>query len=210
MLALLIFGVALLVIGAVTKISDYPNVATPATNDLFILASGATNKNIRYDQLKTAINAGVSSTNVTNEVINSTTINVTTQNFYLAKGARVIITNDLLFNWATLTLSGTNVSAVNLTNASLFKLTLTTNGFLPEPINFPGTNQGAVFQLHIAQDGTGSRSLTATNSAWVLSGSGTSTNAVLALNTNANAVTVLTFATSPFNATKVYGVVTPF
>jgi len=49
-----------------------------------------------------------------------------------------------------------------------------------------------------------------TNSAWVMAGSGTATNAVVALNTNANSVTVLTFVTSPFSAAQVYGtLVTP-
>lgn len=41
----------------VVKVSQFPNVATPAATDLFLLASTTTNKNIRYDQLKSSINA---------------------------------------------------------------------------------------------------------------------------------------------------------
>jgi len=145
------------------------------------------------------------------DVFNATTVNSTTINYHVSKGGHLTVTNDLLFAFETLTFSsGTNVSTLNLTNSTMFKLTLTTNGFLTAPINFPGTNFGGAYQIHIAQDGTGGWSLMATNGGWVISGSGTSTNAVLGLNTNANAVTVLTFSTSPFTASKVYGVVTSF
>jgi len=49
--------VALLLTAAtiVIKISQFPSVTTPANGDLFLLASGATNKNIRYDNLKASI-----------------------------------------------------------------------------------------------------------------------------------------------------------
>lgn len=133
-------------------------------------------------------------------------------NFFAIKGShnQVVITQTLQFAWSTLTLSGSNVPAPNLTNSTLFKLTLTTNGFLPAPVSFPGTNFGQTYQIHIAQDGSGGRSLMVTNGGWNISGYGTSTNPILALNTNANAITVLTFATSPFNSTTAYGIVTPF
>src|SRR2546425_2297527 len=44
----------------VTKVSQYPNVTTPGTNDFFLLAitnAPATNHNIKYSALKAAINA---------------------------------------------------------------------------------------------------------------------------------------------------------
>lgn len=131
-----------------------------------------------------------------------------TNNFFLSgKGNTLVITQTVQFAWTTLTMSGSNVSALNLTNGSFFKLTLTNDAFMVAPINFPGTNFGATYQVHAIQDGPGGHSLTLTNSSYVMAGSGTSTNAVAALNTNANAVTVLTFVTSPFSATKLYGVV---
>lgn len=131
----------------------------------------------------------------------------TNQFFQSGKGNTLIITQVVQFAWTTLTMTGSNVSAMNLTNGSFYKLTLTNDAFMVAPVNFPGTNFGATYQVHAAQDGTGGRTLMLTNGSYVMSGSGTSTNAVVGLNTNANAVTVLTFATSPFTATKLYGVV---
>lgn len=138
-------------------------------------------------------------------VINSTT----TSNLYVVNGKNntLIVTNYVQMPWTTLTMSGSNVSTMDFASASMFKLTLTNNGFINVPSNLPGTNLSQVVQLAVAQDGTGGRSLTLTNSAYVISGFGTSTNAVIGLTTNANAVTILTFVTSPFSATKVYGVV---
>ena len=137
----------------------------------------------------------------------ATTINVTTQNFTVGKGGSLTITNNVLFPWTTLTLTGTNVSQMNLTNTA-FKLTLTANGFIGTPTGFPSSNLLHTFQLHVLQDATGSRSLTITNGTFIMAGSGTSTNAVASLNTNAGAVTVLTFASSPFDSSKIHGVVT--
>lgn len=131
-----------------------------------------------------------------------------TNNYFLSgRGNTLIITQVVQFAWNTLTMSGSNVSAMNLTNSSFFKLTLTNDAFMVAPINFPGTNFGSTFQVHAIQDGTGGRTITLTNGSFVMAGSGTSSNAVPTINTNANAVTVLTFATSPHNSTKLYGVV---
>jgi hypothetical protein len=117
-----------------------------------------------------------------------------------------VFTNYIQFPWTTLTMSGSNVSTINLSAGSMFKLTLTNNAFIGAPSGLPGTNQGQIIQVHLAQDGTGGRTLMLTNSGWVLSGSGTSTNAIPSVSTNANAVSVLTFSTSPFSATLLYGV----
>lgn len=150
----------------------------------------------------------VTYTNVTVTTVNSTTINSTTINATVAKGGHLTITNEVIFPFATLTMSGSNISTMSLTNASAFKVTLTNNAFLGAPTDLPGTNFLQSFQLFVAQDGTGARTLTLTNGYWVVAGSGTSTNAVPSITTNANAVTILTFSTSPF-ANKAYGVVTP-
>lgn len=51
-------GLSLLAVAATVKISEYPAVTSPGNTDQFILASGATNKNITYANLKTAVNTG--------------------------------------------------------------------------------------------------------------------------------------------------------
>ena len=152
-------------------------------------------------------------TTVTNTIINSTTINSTTINsttniFNTAKGGHLTITNYVLFPWTTLAYSGSNVT-VNLTN-SMFKLTLTNDAFFVAPTGLPGTNLAQTIQVHLLQDGTGGRTVTLTNSAWLMAGAGASTNAVPTITTNANAVTILTFVSSPFDANKLYGVPSPF
>lgn len=237
---------ALMAATTVTKISQYPQVTTPADTDLFLLASGSTNKNIKYSDVKSSINAtnvngsGTSNrlatwagTNKLTSLANGTegfvlgisngiptwvavggaggTTNyfditiISNAIFLSGKGNTLIITNNIQFPWNTLTMSGSNVSTLNLTN-TLFKLTLTNDAFIGIPTGFPGTNVGHTIQIHVAQDGTGGRSLMMTNASWVLSGSGTSTNAVVPLTTNANAVTILTWVTSPFSSSKLYGV----
>jgi len=130
-------------------------------------------------------------------------------NGVLAAGT-VVVTNYVRMPWTTLTMTGSNVSSIDFAAASMFKVTLTNDAFFVAPSNLPGTNSAQTIQVHVLQDATGTRTLTMTNSAWVMAGSGTATNAVVALNTNANSVTVLTFVTSPFSATQVYGtLVTP-
>jgi len=64
---ILLFFVAAVLMAAtvVKKVSDFPSVTTPGTNDLFLLASGATNKNIKYSDLRTSIRGG------TNQAANS-------------------------------------------------------------------------------------------------------------------------------------------
>lgn len=174
--------------------------------------NGRTNRlSIANDQLLldgVAISGSSESAPVTN--FYATTINVTTQNFVLGNGAKLTITNYVRFPFSTLTLTGTNVSAISLTNSMAFKLILTGNAFFAAPTDFPGTNLLQTIQLHLQQDSTGSRSIMFTNSAWVLAGSGESTNAQPTINTNANGVTILTFASSPFFSGKLYGVPTAF
>lgn len=130
----------------------------------------------------------------------------TNQFFVSGKGNTLIITNNIQFPYTTLTFSGTNVSQMNFTN-SAFKLTLTTNAFIGTPTGFPGTSLMQTHLLHVQQDGTGSKTLTLTNGSFIMNGSGTSTNAVLTINTNANAYTVISFSSTPFEASKMVGVV---
>ncbi len=265
--AALLMGAALIV----KKVSDYPNVTVPGTNDFFLLSitnAPGTNHNIKYSALKAAINAtnltlSVNATNantpnlqdsatvtwsksgsnlvataaggnVTNTyntivttnltVLNSLTVsnitvtnvtvqnNLTVSNLYTVNGNHntLIVTNYVQMPWTTLTLSGTNVSALNLAAGTMFKLTLTNNAYFGVPSGLPGTSLAQSIQLFLLQDGTGTRTVTMTNSAWILAGSGASTNAVPTINTNANGVTVLTFVTSPFSSTLLYGVPTAF
>lgn len=166
--------------------------------------SGETNRlSIANDQLLLD-GVAVASTGNTTNIFDTTII---TNNFFISgKGNTLIITNNIQFPYTTLTFSGTNVSQMNFTN-SAFKLTLTTNAFIGTPTGFPGTSLMQTHLLHVQQDGTGSKTLTLTNGSFIMNGSGTSTNAVLTINTNANAYTVISFSSTPFEASKMVGVV---
>src|SRR5256885_1986611 len=71
-LALLVLGLALMAIGAavITKTSQFPQVTAPGTNDLFFLGvpgtggvftavAGATNNQIKYSDLRSAIRTNI-------------------------------------------------------------------------------------------------------------------------------------------------------
>lgn len=175
-----------------------------------ISISGKTNK-ISLSSTNTLLLDGqplvTGGTTVTNNVINSTTINVTSNNFTVGKGGHLTITNNILFPYTTLTFSGTNVSQMNLTNTA-FVLTLTTNAFIGTPTGFPGTGLMGTYMIHVKQDAAGLLTLTLTNGSFIVNGSGTSTNAVLGILTNANAYSLVTLTSSPFEASKVMAVVT--
>ncbi len=151
----------------------------------------------------------VSNISVTNITVQN---NLTVSNLYTVNGNHsfIIVTNALKMPFTTLTMSGSNVSAMDFNAASMWKVTATNDMFIGAPSNLPGTNLNQTAQLFILQDGTGGRIVTFTNSAWLISGSGASTNATPTIQTNAGSQTIVTFSTSPFSATKVYGVVTPF
>ena len=229
----------------ITKVSQYPNVTTPGTNDFILLAitnAPGTNHNIKYKDLKAAINstnvngsgtattvAYWSGTNTLGAIpdgepgfvltINSGgdleflpvaggagdtnifDITIVTNNIFISgKGNTLVITNYIRLPVTTLTLTGTNVSAINLTNGSAFKLTLTTNAYIAAPTGLPGTNLIQGLQIFIQQDGTGSRTLT-WHSAWKFPGGTAPT-----MTTTTNALDVYTFASSPIDATVLYGV----
>lgn len=48
------------VAATVVKISEFPNTATLSNNDLFVVASGSTNKNIKYGDLVSQLNTNLS------------------------------------------------------------------------------------------------------------------------------------------------------
>ncbi len=201
------------------------------TNGLF--GTGSTNKAVTYANLKASINAtnqppsanlsnwSALATSAKQDALGYTpqpaSANLTNWSA-LATSAKqdtgvannLIATQWVRFPFTNLTITGTNVAAPDLSAATHFKLTLTTNAFFGAPTGLPGTNLAQTIQVHLIQDSTGGWTVTLTNSAWVLSGSGTSTNAVASITTNANAVSILTFVSSPFDATKLYGVPTPF
>jgi hypothetical protein len=221
---LLVAAVALC-LGATLKISDFPRTTTLASNDLFLIASSSpsTNKAVKFYDLKSQI-VSSNSTPVTNITLYVTTnyvtemsvtnliasfitvIQQTVSNLFVnnSKNGNIYVTNNVLFPWTTLTLTGTNVSTVSLTN-TFFKLVLTTNAFFGTATTFPGTNQAHSFQIAVRQDSTGGRGVTFTNGSYEMNGFGTSSNATPALNTNANAVTIISFVSSPFDLTKLYG-----
>jgi len=55
LLAVAVLALFCIAATVITKISQYPNTATLSNTDLFIVASGATNKNISYSQLRSLI-----------------------------------------------------------------------------------------------------------------------------------------------------------
>jgi hypothetical protein len=119
-----------------------------------------------------------------------------------------IFTNYVQMPWTTLTMTGSNVSTIDLSAGSAFKLLATNKCFFGAPTGLPGTNLAQSFQIAIQQDSTGARTVMFTNSAWVMNNAGTSTNATPTINTNSSGLTVLSFVTSPFSSTQVYGVST--
>ena len=181
---------------------------TIITTNLSVLNS-ITVSNITVTNVTILNNLTVSNITVTNITVQN---NLTVSNLYTVNGSHntLIVTNYVQMPWTTLTMSGTNVSAPNLAAGSMFKLTLTNNAYFGVPSGLPGTSLSQTIQYFLLQDGTGTRTVTMTNSAYVLAGSGASTNAVPTINTNANGVTILTFVTSPFSSTLLYGVPTAY
>lgn len=145
---------------------------------------------------------GTSETNVQNNFYS------TNMFFISGKGNTLIITNYVRFPWTTLALTGTNVAQIDLSAGSMFRVYLTNNAFFNAVASHPGTNMSQTIQIALIQDGTGTRNVTMTNSTWFLSGSGATTNAMPVINTNGNAVSLLTFVTSPTNAVQLLGVPT--
>jgi hypothetical protein len=114
---------ALLLMGAVviTKTSQYPNLTTPGTNDLFLLArtNGAgTNFNIKYSDLKASINAtNVIGSGSANSLAQWTATNKIGS---LPNGEGVLVNDGSgAFVWTT------NVGAIITTN--IFNTIITTN-----------------------------------------------------------------------------------
>ncbi len=145
---------------------------------------------------------GTSETNVQNNFY-------TTNNFFISgKGNTLIMTNYVRFPWTTLAMTGTNVAQIDLNAGSMFRVYLSANAFFGAVANHPGTNLSQTIQIALIQDGTGGRAVTMTNSTWFLSGSGATTNAMPTLNSNINAISVLTFVTHPTNSIALVGVPT--
>jgi len=96
----LILSMAFSSIGAtiVVKISQFPNTTAPAGSDLFLLASGSTNKNITWNQLKDAIGTNPATVTIMNNlyVSNAFFTNLTVLNEFHGKTS--FITNLYLVN----------------------------------------------------------------------------------------------------------------
>src|SRR5678815_600821 len=93
----------------VIKISQFPNVSAPNGNDLFLLASTTTNKNISWNQLKDALGT------------NPPTITIIS-NAYISNLFATFITNNTLYstNIYTTNLFSSNVFSTNLFTSNLF------------------------------------------------------------------------------------------
>ncbi len=147
----------------------------------------------------------VSNISVTNITVQN---NLTVSNLYSVNGnhALLIVTNAVRMPWVTQTLTGTNVAQIDLNAGSMFRVYLAANAYFGTVANHPGTNTSQSIQIALIQDGTGSRTVTMTNTTWFLNGSGSTTNAVPSLNTNANGITILSFVTHPTNSVALVGV----
>jgi hypothetical protein len=110
--AVLLMGAALIV----KKVSEYPLVTTPGTNDLFLLALTATNNAIKYSDLKAAIN-------LTNQPASTN-----------------------LTNWSALATSAKQPASANLTNWSALATSAKqdTLGYTPQPASANLTNWSAL------------------------------------------------------------------
>jgi hypothetical protein len=96
-----------------------------------------------------------------------------------------------------LSYSGTNV-AVNLATANFFWLLLTNDAYITAPSGGSGTNYAQPIQIVVSQNSTGGYHL-GWDTAWY------PTNRTPTMTTNANAVDVFSFVSSPFN-TSLLGV----
>lgn len=124
---------------------------------------------------------------------------ISTNNFFISgKGNTLIMTNYVRFPYTRLTMSGTNVSQVNLDNGSAYWLTLTNTGHMVAPTGLPGTDLMQTIQITVQN--AGGFALT-----WATNWFGSATNTP-SITTNANAIEVFTFVTSPLSATELFGV----
>jgi len=100
-LLLMVVALAVLPVHSATvviKVSQFPNVTTPAGSDLFLLASTTTNKNITFNQLKDALGTNPATVTVLNNlyVSNAFFTNLTVLNEFHGKTS--FITNLYLIN----------------------------------------------------------------------------------------------------------------
>src|SRR6266487_3220434 len=206
----------------VTKISQYPAFTTPATNDLFVVESGTTNKNITYANLKAAINLtntfSINGTNITaTSAAGGTTVsvnatNVSTPNFtnsttvtWAISGSNVTATaSTAALTWITLTQIGTNIFGFDPSLGNYFKLTITNTAFIPAPTTLPSTTTPQNSELWILENNIGTWSVTwATNYAFMNRTAPQQT-------TNANAIDIYTLSAHAFTNNIFSVVQTPY
>lgn len=87
------------VVLAQLKISQYPNTSSPQATDLLLLASGSTNKNIRWDQFMALITNFDSMT-----VTNLYALNMNATNgYFIGANTGSSLTNDVIVSGSTTT-----------------------------------------------------------------------------------------------------------
>jgi hypothetical protein len=132
---------------------------------------------------------------------NTYVTNIYVQNLY---GSNVYITNvtvngrqenrkNTVSLYSVLSYSGTNV-AVNLATANFFWLLLTNDAYITAPSGGSGTNYAQPIQIVVSQNSTGGYHL-GWDTAWY------PTNRTPTMTTNANAVDVFSFLSSPSGST---------
>lgn len=120
---------------------------------------------------------------------------ITTNSYNIhGKGNTLIISNYVQFPYSTLTLTGTNASAMDLSSSSAFRLLLSDNAYIDTPTGFPTTNFLQTIQLFVQQNASAIKTLTWNTNAFKFPDETPPTQS-----TNANAVNVYTFVTHPFS-----------
>src|SRR5678815_5033036 len=122
----------------VIKISQFPNVSAPNGNDLFLLASTTTNKNISWNQLRDAIGTNpatvtiISNAFITNlfaQFITNNTLystNVYTTNLFTSN---LFATNIYTSNLYSTNLYTSNLFSTNVYTSNLYATNITVNEF---------------------------------------------------------------------------------
>lgn len=142
--------VATVICFAQLKISQYPNTAAPEGTDLFILASGTTNKNIQWSQLLDLV-ANVTNSTITNlNVWEGYMSNLYVTNLYVdnfdaptVTAGDTYVTNLYVTNGYASNFYSTNITVYNnqfvsnsyITNLSVKNMTVETNVYYLEGAN---------------------------------------------------------------------------
>lgn len=154
-----LIGLALIIttslVLAQMKISQYPNTATPANGDLFLLASGSTNKNISWQQLMS----------LWTNLASMTVTDLTAINF---EATNLNVVSNLNLGGNTVYSLYTNTTPTNVTvnmEQSIQFIGMTTNLTLLQTTNRPTTGTNVLMTLLVVDNYSGTNFTINTNPA---------------------------------------------